>query len=338
MTKLEKMIWDSAPGAFLVTKSKTIVLPGFQNLPLYDVIVFFTKQVQKVGLNERAAAISFNLVMALPAAILFLFSLIPFFPNAQNMQKEILNVFRDISPNTNTYQLIRNLITDLLNTGHAGVFSFGFLALIFYASNAMMGVIRSFDKSIHEPKRRYFFQKRVRAIRLTFLLIVLVMISTFALLVGGEQLVFVLKKIFNMKRAERIPWWNGLRWTIILGLLYFGIALIYKYAPSIRKRWKLRSPGAILATALTLATIALFSYWVNNFGSYNKVYGSIGTVLIIMVLIYINSLILLIGFELNVSIVYLTREAEARMQRDEAKLEEKALGEESHRPKANNQK
>lgn len=331
MTKLEKMIWHSAPVAFLVMKSKTIVLPGFQGLPLYDVAVFFVKQVRKVGLNERAAAISFNLIMALPAALLFLFSLIPYFPNAPRMQREILNLFHDISPNTGTYTLISNLVSDLLDTGHAGVFSFGFLALIYYASNAMMGVIRTFDKSIHEPKRKYIFQKRVRAIRLTFILIVLVMISTFALLLGREQLVFVLKNFFDMKsRQQRVPWWNGLRWTIILALLYYGIALIYKYAPSLKKRWKLTSPGTILATTLTLATIILFSYWVNNFSSYNKVYGSIGTVIIIMVLVYINSLILLIGFELNVSIVYLTREAEERMRK-----EKMALAVNSQQPTAN---
>ena len=119
-----------------------------------------------------------------------------------------------------------------------------------------------------------------------------------------------------MKRAERVSWWNGTRWIIIVSLLFYGIAFIYKLAPSVKKRWDLLSPGSILATLLTLVTTLGFSYWVNNFASYNKVYGSIGTVMIIMILIYFNSLILLIGFELNVSITYLTKEVEERKQKE----------------------
>jgi membrane protein len=98
---------------------------------------------------------------------------------------------------------------------------------------------------------------------------------------------------------------------IILGLLFFGIAFIYRYAPSLKKKWNLISPGSLLATFLTLLTSIVFSYWLNNFGSYNKVYGSIGSVLVIMILIYFNSLILLIGFELNVSIMKLHSKKES---------------------------
>jgi membrane protein len=326
LTRLEKIILKFAPVAFLVTKSKTLVMPGFGGLPLYDVWIFFIKQVRKVGLNERAAAISFNLIMALPAAILFLFSLVPYFSSGKDLTKEILRLFKDITPNTETYNLVNDMVSDLIMQHHAGVFSIGFLVLIFYASNAMMGVIRSFDRSIQEHKKKYFFHRRVKAIKLTFILMILIVLATLALLLGREQLIFVLKNIFHMKeRSQRVPWWNALRWTIIVLLLFYGVGMVYRHAPSVTKRWKLVSPGSILATALTLVTTILFSYWVNIFGNYNKIYGSIGTVLIIMILININSLILLIGFELNVSIVYLTREAEERMQQEEIKLEEKVL-------------
>jgi membrane protein len=165
----------------------------------------------------------------------------------------------------------------------------------------------------------------MRAIRLTLILIVLVIISTFLLLVGKEQMIYLMRHVFKMRRADRVVWWNATRWIIIVALLFYGIALIYKFAPSVKKRWKLISPGSILAASLTLITTILFSYWVTNFGSYNKVYGSIGTMLIIMILIFINSLILLIGFELNVSIAYLTKEAEERIQKEEAALEQKVL-------------
>ena len=311
MNKLERTIIRSIPVAFLSRKSKTLIIPGFQGLPVYDVVTFFFRQINKVGLTERAAAISFNLIMALPAGFLFLFSLIPYFPKPGNFKKEILNLFKDITPNSSTYAFIENIVDDLLNNQHIGIFSFGFLLLIFYASNAMIGIIRTFDKSIQEHKG-FFLHKRWRAIRLTFILIILVLLSTLALLLGKEQIIYLLKNIFHVKRQDRVSWWSGLRWLIIVGLLFYGIAFIYKFAPSVKKRWKLLSPGSLLATLLTLTTTILFSYWVNNFAAYNKIYGSIGTMLIIMILMYINSLILLIGFELNVSITYLTREAEER--------------------------
>lgn len=264
-----------------------------------------------MGLYERAAAISFNLIMALPAAILFLFSLIPLFPNSKSFRREIMHLFKDITPNTSTYKFIEKILDDLLDNQHIGIFSFGFLLLIFYSSNAMIGVIRTFDKSIKEHQPR-FLHRRLRAIRLTFILIVLILITALALFLGRQQMVFILKNVFNVSKDSRIIWWTWIRWGIVVSLLFYGIALVYKFAPSVKKRWKLVSPGSLLATFLTLTTTILFSYWVNNFASYNRVYGSIGTVLIIMILVYINSLILLIGFELNVSITYLTREAEER--------------------------
>jgi membrane protein len=93
--------------------------------------------------------------------------------------------------------------------------------------------------------------------------------------------------------------------VVIIPLFYVAIACIYKYGPAVQKRWALSSPGTFLATLLTILITLLFSYWVNNFGTYNKVYGSIGTVMILMILVYFNSLVLLIGYELNVSIHHL---------------------------------
>jgi membrane protein len=100
-----------------------------------------------------------------------------------------------------------------------------------------------------------------------------------------------------------------LRWIVIFGLFFYSIAFIYRHAPTVEKKWKLISPGSILACTLLILMIFVFSFWINNFATYNKVYGPIGTVMIIMVLIYLNSLILLIGFELNVSIKYLKQQA-----------------------------
>ena len=290
---------------FLKQKAKLIYIPGFEHVNLYQVIKFLFKQLNTLGLYDRASAISFNLIMALPAGFLFLFSIIPYFPSSLKVKKQILSVFKDISPNSSTYKFILDIINDLLSQ-HVGVFSFGFLLLLFYASNAMTGIIRSFDKSIMQNKP-FFLHQRMRAIRLTIILFLLVFASLLVL-IGQDQLTTLLREIFNIKRKTIIPYWNSVRWGVIILLLFFGNAFIYKYAPLIKEKWSLMSPGALLSTLLMLLTTLGFSYWVNHFSSYNKIYGSIGTVLVVMTLVYINALILLIGFELNVSIELLKKE------------------------------
>jgi len=311
--KIERIIINLQPVAFIIKKGKEIKPPGFSGLAIYDVIMFLFTHLNKVGLNERAAAISFNFIMAIPAACIFIFTLVPYIPIAKHFNAELLKLTADITPNQNTYYFIKDFLNDFFNKPRTGLLSFGFLLVIFYASNAMMGIIRAFDKSV-KLQKQYFFQLRIRAIKLTTLLVLLV-IATILVLIGHEQLAALIKSIFKTK--SKLTWWGSVRWIIILALVFYSIALIYKYAPSINKRWKLITPGSLLATCLILITTILFSFWVNNFSSYNKIYGSIGTVLIIMILIYINSLILLIGFELNVSIMQLKLNAEAREKNEQ---------------------
>lgn len=316
MTKFERIIISFAPIAFIIKKSKTFIVPGFQGLPLYDVVIFFFKQINKVGINERAAAISFNFIMAIPAACIFLFTLVPYLPIAKMFNSELLRLTREITPNQSTYLFIKDFLDDFFGRQRGGLLSFGILLVIFYASNAMMGIIRTFDKSISE-KKGWIFHKRWRAIKLTVLLL-FVLIGSILILIGQEQLTIALKKMFNIPKKEKLLWLNIIRWLLILLLTFYSIALIYKYAPSVHIRWKLLSPGAILATFLFLLTAIGFSYWVNNFANFNKVYGSIGTVIIIMTLIFFNSIILLIGFELNVSVAHLVAQAQQRQQQEKA--------------------
>jgi membrane protein len=319
MTKFQKIITTFPPFAFCIKKSKSIIMPGFQGLPLYDVITFFFNQINKIGLNERAAAISFNFIMAIPAACIFIFTLVPYLPIGKQFNVELLKLTKELTPNQTTYLFVKDFLDDFFGRQRGGLLSFGILLVLYYASNAMMGIIRTFDKSIAQTKG-WIFHKRWRAIQLTFLMLLLV-IGSILILIGQEQLAVLLKKLFGMKRKAEIPWWNVTRWTVIVVLLFYGIGLIYKYAPSVHKRWKIVSPGSISATVLLMLTTVLFSYWVNNFASFNKVYGSIGTVLIIMNLVYFNSMVIIIGFELNVSITYLLAQAEARKKKENEVME-----------------
>jgi len=315
MTKLERIILNTRLMQVLIKWSQHVKLPGFQNVPLYDVVVFFIKQMRKVGLNERAAAISFNFLMAIPAGTIFLCTLLPYLPVSEQISNELLHLTEQVTPDNDTYYAVKGFLEDFLQTPRSGLLSFGFVLAVFYASNAMMGIMRTFNKSLIYMSRRNFLESRWMAIKLTSLLIALVIATMFLLATQGRILIWLLD-LFHIRNSATVWVLQIVRWAVLISMFYFTIAFIYKYAPAVHKRWRLTSPGTILATFLLLVTAWLFSFWVTNFGSFNKVYGSIGTILIIMLLVYINSLVLLIGFELNVSIHSLRHQADERAKHE----------------------
>jgi membrane protein len=304
MTTLDKYIKTSPPYRYISLRSKSIYLPGLQGLPLYEVVVFFKSQVQKVGLVERARSIAFSFLMAIPAATIFLCTLIPYLPVSKKLAGQLLVLTKEITPNQNTSQMVANFINDFLTKPRGGLLSFGLVVALYYASNAMIGLMRSFNRSLHSFTRRNYFHNRLVAVQLT-LVMILLLIGTIVILVTQNELLKYVFKVFHVQRSSARSIVKTLRWVVIIPLFYFTIAFIYKHAPAIKKKWRLISPGTTLATTLMILLTFLFSFWVNKFGNYNKVYGSIGTILILMIVVYFNALILLIGFELNVSIHYL---------------------------------
>ncbi|HEY4206789.1 MAG TPA: YihY/virulence factor BrkB family protein [Puia sp.] len=307
MLKIERKIYESEAFHWLEEKSKKIILPGFQGTPLFEVIKFFSSQVRKVGLNDRARSIAFSFLTAIPAAAIFICTLIPYLPISRQIKHQLLLLTRDITPNQNTYLLVSQFLEDFLDKPRVGLLSFGFILALFYSSNAMIGIMRSFNKSLIYNSRRNAIQIRWMAIKLTTLVLFMVIGSVIILVTQAELLrnLFQYLHIRNNDHSARMLI-KTLRWVVIVPLFYIAIACIYKYGPSVQKRWKLFSPGTLLATFLTICITLAFSYWVNRFGNYNKVYGSIGTVMILMLLVYFNSLVLLIGYELNVSIHHLS--------------------------------
>lgn len=301
MIKLQRIVLNTAPVKFIVRKSKEFNLPGFQHLPLYDVAVFFINQVNKVGISDRASAVAYNFLMALPAATIFLCTLLPYMPVSEKITAQLLVLANDFTPDVKTFLAVEQFLKDFLNTPRGGLLSLGFFLAVIYSSNAMMGIMHTFNKSLVKSNKRNFVESRWMAIKLTSLVIFLVILTLILLITQGELLkrLLVWMDIHDPTIRNLI---ESLRYIIITALIFYAIAFIYKYAPAIDERWKLASPGTVVATLLTIVTTFLFSIWVNKFGNYNKIYGSIGTIFIIMLLNYINSFILLIGFELNVSI------------------------------------
>ena len=293
----------------IINKSKTTSLPGFAGIPIYDVVNFFIGQVRTVGMTERASAISYNFFMAIPPTIIFLFTLIPYLPISHQFQIQLFGLIRDVIPGEKNNSDLIHFLSDFINHPRNGLLSLGFVLSMFFSSNAMMGIMRSFDKNYIGFRKRKGLQKRWVALKITLVLFVIVF-ACILLLVGQGA---VLKAIGIKSQTVRKVIIDT-RWVVIIFLFFAIISYIYRHAPAVHKKWRLINPGSILATVLMLALTLAFSWWVSHFGKYNQLYGSIGTVLIIMALIFINSLTLLIGFELNVSISSLKKIADERKE------------------------
>jgi membrane protein len=300
MFRPERLVLDSKPVRLVINRSKTLVLPGFEGLPLYDVVKFFLKETRNKSLGERAAAISFNFLLAIPPFFIFLFTLVPYIP-MKNVEPTLYELAEDVTPNYNTYIILRDMIHDFLYTHRNGLLSIAFLMGFFASSNAVMGLMRSFNKKSPGFRRRKWWQKRLTALRITAILVFLLLLTVILIIAQGTVLKFAFEHLgITNKRILSLA--DVTRWLLI-GLLFFSmLSVIYRFVPATTKRWKFITAGSIFATILMILITILFSYFVNNFGNYNKIYGSIGTIIILMLSVYFYSFILLVGFELNASI------------------------------------
>lgn len=312
MIKLQRILIESRPVKTVINWSKKLVLPGFERLPLYDVLHFFFKQTQQIGLNERAASVAFNFLMAVPPLFIFIFTLLSYIPGSKRLYEEILILLRGVIPDAATYTMIKNVMDDFFATG-TGTLSFGLLLALYFSSNATLTIMRTFRKSmLHiELEDRNFIEVRLSAIRLTFIIVLLIIATIMIMLTQTIILNWIIEQI-NIKDIFIDFIFGFGQFVVTFLLIFLAIGLIYRYAPHVQKKWKIKTPGALLATILIMSFTYFFSYWVNNIASYNKIYGSLGSILILMFLVFVNSLVLLIGFELNVSINSLKSIAEKR--------------------------
>jgi membrane protein len=307
LTQIRRKLITSFPVKLVIRKSKNIIFPGFNGIPLFDVVRFFFIQIQKTSLNERASSIAFNLLLAIPPALIFIFTLIPYLP-IKDLLEQVYELIRDVIPGKQNHGPIIDFLKDFADTQRSGLLSFGFLLALYFSSNAMIGIMGSFNKMNYIGfSQRHYFHDRWVAIKLTLILFLIILLSIVALVTRGAVLTWLGIEDPTIRTIIL-----NVRWIVILMLFFFIISFIYRHAPAVHKKWKFINPGSILATFMMIAFTMGFSYYVVNFGNYDKLYGSIGTILILMLLIYFNSLVLLIGFELNVSISSLRKLADQR--------------------------
>jgi membrane protein len=288
--------------------SKQHSFPGFFKVPLYDVGVFVYNELKRHDLFTRSNAIAFSFFLSIFPSIIAFFTLIPLFkaafisylPEGENFDLYLRTEIQRIMPGVAGERLF-SFVDDITNNPRFGLLSFGFFLAIFFASNGMLALMRGFEKTYTKTfKKRTAIKKRMIAVLLTFQIGIL-LITAVILIILGEFLLGVLNDFVRLDLMTQFTI-QILRWLAILFLFYMGISIIYRYGVPTKKKFNLFSPGSTLATLLCVISSVGFSAYVNEFNTYNELYGSIGTIIVMMLWIQINSLILLVGFELNASI------------------------------------
>jgi membrane protein len=267
---------------------------------MYDIGYFFLVETRKSAITTRAASVAFTFFLALFPAIIFFFSLIPFLPVA-NLHQHLLSELQTLLPE-NAYQAAVITINDLVKTEHNSLLSFGFFVSLYLSTSGINALMDAFNQAIHVTETRTFIKQRVVSL-LLFVALLLLLLTASLLIIFSEVAIK-----YAIAHGLLISDWGELlllllgKWLIASLLLFSAISLLYYFGPVNSVSYQLISPGAILATILSILASLVFNYYVNNFSTYNKVYGSIGTIMVIMLWLEFNCLIMLIGFDLNAKI------------------------------------
>jgi membrane protein len=279
--------------------TQKIILPGFDGMPLYDVAKFFFTGLSKGYVTTRASSISFSFFLALFPMIIVFFTLIPFIPIA-NFQEQLLVFISNIIPDA-TEEVINSTLVDIIQQPRGGLLSLTFFLALIFATNGFDSIIEAFNNTYHTIETRSFLRQKLTSLILFAVIGLIIIISIVLLTTGTHVLRFFVDRNL-LSSGFTLYLLEAGKWFILVALFFYTISLIYYLAPAKASKFRFISPGSSLATFLALAASIGFNFYVQNFSSYNALYGSIGTLLIILIWIYFNSIILLIGFELNASI------------------------------------
>jgi len=281
----------------LVKFGKSLKLPGFEGLSLYDLLETYILGIAKGTFSARAGAIAFSFFMALFPFILFVLNLIPYV-KIKNFQEEFLRLIDELLP-PQTADFFHPVMQDIAANPRGSLLSFTLILAIFLMSNGVNAIFSGFEYSFYVKKKRSVFRQYMISVLVSIFLALVLFAAVIGLLVG-QYLILNLNE--EARLLDNLAWISILRYISFVILIYIIIATLYYFGTKESRSYRFFSLGAIITTGLFLLTTYLFGIYIENFSTYNELYGSIGALLVMMLYIWINSNLLLLGFELNVSI------------------------------------
>jgi membrane protein len=250
------------------------------------------------GVPGLAAQLAFYFFLAVFPALLFLVSLIAYLP-VEPALTAALERLRAVLPHE-VLTILQQQIVQVLAGAHGGLVTMAIAGAIWSSSAAMTAIIYALNRAYDIEEWRPWWQTRLIAIGLTIALSMFVLCAI-VLVVGGSDLAAWASARIGAGPAFERAWAVG-QWPLAFALVVLGVDLVYYFAPNADTEWVWVTPGALLATALWLATSVGFRFYVRNFSDYTAVYGAIGGVIVLMLWFYLSGFALLIGAELNAEI------------------------------------
>lgn len=279
---------------------------------LYDVGRVFIVQLQKDDIIERAGSVAFSFTLALFPLMLFLLNIIPYlqdlFPIVTT--QNILTFVQEILPGE-LYSQAETTIMDIVSRPRQSLISLGFFFALFSSTQGVISMMNSFNSVYQTKENRGFFQSRIIAASIVLLLVLTIVAASMVMILGGVIIQRVDDlQVFNS--GFMIFLFSTLKFLVLLFMFYIATAYIFRFAPVVHDKWKFFSTGARLGGLLITLGFYGFTFYLNNFASYNKLYGSIGTLIALMLWLLITSLIVLVCFEVNVSLDLVEEERRLR--------------------------
>ncbi|MFK7032781.1 YihY/virulence factor BrkB family protein [Flavobacterium oreochromis] len=285
----------------LVVVLDNIKLPWLNGLSFYELVEFYLVGILQGGISYRAAAIAFSFFMALFPFALFILNLIPYIP-IKGFQSDFLVFVRDNVPPT-TFDAIENIIKDILNNSQTGLLSWGVFLSVFLMTNGVNAVMSGFETSLHVTVKRPYFRQYFVALLISLILTTILIITVSAIIF--LEIVIqktIIQDVLNSRVSEKISLIEMGRYSFVIIMILLATAILFKYGIKQSKKKRLITIGTVFTTGLIVVSSYFFGIWVVKFSKYNELYGSIGTLLVFLFYLWINCMVLLLGFELDASI------------------------------------
>ncbi|NIJ46193.1 membrane protein [Wenyingzhuangia heitensis] len=293
---------------WFVRTGKKIPVPGLEGMSLYDLLEMYFIGILKGALTSRAGGISYSFFMALFPFMLFMLTLIPYIP-IEGFQENFMLLISELLP-PETFNAVDSVLSDIANNKYGGLLSFGFLVSIFLMTNGVNAVFAAFEYSVHVQKIRNVVGQYLISLGTSLTMSFMLILTVAATIFFEFGLDFLTAKGWL---SQELVWLSSLRYLLFTFLIFCTVSMLYYFGTSEGKQTKFFSAGSVLTTILSLLTFYGFGIYVVKFSKYNELYGSIGTLLVLMLFIWLNAVILLLGFELNASITRLRNEHKERL-------------------------
>ena len=260
------------------------------------------KRAMKEFVDDNAldlgAQQAYYFFFALFPALLTLLSIASFF-TVSNLIDEVVRMISPFVPG-DVLQIISDQISKISNSGQGGILTLGFVLTLWSSSGALVSIITTLNAAYDITEGRPWWKVRLMAIGLTLGMAVFILLSLTLVLLGPT---FAEHLAESMRLGDAFKWtWWILQWPVVLILVVTGIGLIYYFAPDAEQDWVWITPGSVIATLLWLIVSLAFKLYISNFGDYNETYGAIGAVIVLLTWLYLSSLAILFGAEVNAEI------------------------------------